>query len=967
MTRIKSFSVISKRLASLFTVAVLLVIALVFVLNNQQANYIKSSNDLGAIINKSGRQRMLSQLLTKEIVIAKQTGLTSEKILELDSILGLFESSNQLLLDKSSQISRQELTDLFAKINQPYQQIVEQSRAFVLQDTLVFEMDDLLAAEQAFLPLMDSITLQFEQEESRLLYQINETVSYSNYIVAIAVLLSGSLVFFITITIIRNFATKLKLVEEELKRSLESEKNKVQKFQFLTNTIQVGIWEKDLRDSTEKWSDRLYEILGYTKEEYKGTADEFMGLVHPADLPKLQEASAGSIATGKPATVELRVKKSHREYIWVEASGNAKRGDDGNVELLIGGVQEITDRKLLEVQLRVFIERAPAAIAMFDTDMRYLAASHKWKEDYAIIDQEIIGRSHYDVFPEIGDDWKEVHQKCLKGHVDVNEEDPFEREDGSLQYIKWEVRPWYRSEEQVGGILMFTQDVTQSIREKEELKKAKKEAEAAAKSREDFLATMSHEIRTPLNAIIGISHILQMEDHKPEQADQIRLLRFSGENLLSLINDILDISKINSGKIELSLSNFDLKYLVENINNSLVFKAKENMVDLRVHYDESLPNHFVGDVTRIAQIMNNLIGNAIKFTNNGQVLVSVVKVDLSDEFIKLRLSVKDTGIGIDPANIEKIFNSFEQAEEGTTRRFGGTGLGLFIAKKLVELMESTIHVESELGKGSTFYFDLELPPVTEEQSEERAEVRSSGFERMDLNILVAEDNTANQVIVMKYLNAVGISYDIVSDGAKALELIHSMEYDIVFMDLQMPVMDGYEATRAIRNLSGSYFKDIPIVALTADAFADIKGHIQVIGMSDFLSKPFRPSMLYDIIKRNAGKVKPKKRKLNLAVVLDELADGDIAFRETFSKQCLESYTEFFLAFNVLLVESDKVELGKISHKIKSLNTQFGLFGLQEALDVLKDEDDYTSNKVTIKKVLEITKEVINELKKQLAS
>ena len=964
MSNTRSFTVVRNRLILLFIVAIGLVVCLLFYLNYKQAEYIAHSEDIGAIINKSGRQRMLSQWLTKEVLIEQLSPEQSVSEAELDSVLLLFEDSHELLFSKSKQLDKSNLNDLFQQIQPVFISLVSLVENLEQDEDVSIDSVGLLELESAFLPLMDAITYEFELVQTDTFDAINDSVSFSNRILALVIFIIGTTVLIITVNIIKGYSSKLQDVRLELQNSLAGEQSKLDKLHFLTDTIKVGVWEKDFRESTEKWTARLYEILGYDKTDFKGTAAEFMSLVHPSDLQTLKNASNRSIMLGEPSTVELRVRNASGDYIWVEASGNARKNAKGELDLLIGGVSEITDRKLLEVQLRVFIERAPAAIAMFDTDMKYIAASHKWKVDYGILDQEIIGRSHYDVFPEIGDDWKAIHQKCMQGHVDINEEDPFEREDGSLQYIKWEVRPWYKAEDQVGGLLMFTQDVTQTIKEKEELRKAKIMAEDAARSKEEFLATMSHEIRTPLNAIIGISHILQMEDHKPEQAEQIRLLRFSGENLLSLINDILDISKINSGKIKLSLGRFDLKYLIENIKNSLAFKAKENMVKLSVVYDSKLADYFIGDVTRIAQIMNNLVGNAIKFTKNGEVVIGVELIAEKEDASQIRISVKDNGIGIDPVNQQKIFNSFEQAEEGTTRRFGGTGLGLFITKKLIELMGSSIQVESEPGKGSLFYFELNLPHVEDDQPEPKTELKHSSLESLNLNLLVAEDNTANQMIVMKYLNTIKASYDIVSDGQKALEMIKSKAYDMVFMDLQMPVMDGYESTRAIRKLPDDYFQSVPIIALTADAFADIKGQTQTIGMSDFLSKPFKPSVLYDVIKRNVGQVSPEKKELKIEQVISELAGTDEDFRVVFTNQCLESYLEFYQALNLLLVQPELDNLKKSAHKIKSLNVQFELNDLQTSLsELISIGEGYENEKTLSTRVLALTKEAIDELKK----
>ena len=377
---------------------------------------------------------------------------------------------------------------------------------------------------------------------------------------------------------------------------------------------------------------------------------------------------------------------------------------------------------------------------------------------------------------------------------------------------------------------------------------AKQEVIKASKAKEQFFASMSHEIRTPLNAINGLTQILLSEDPREDQVENLSLLRFSGDNLLTLINDILDISKIGSGKLSLEYRPFDFRYLIHNIPKSLGYRAKENMVKINVHYDERLPQAFIGDVTRLSQIIYNLTGNAIKFAKEGVVDVSVLFKSMEEEKFTFQVSVKDNGIGIAIENQEKIFKSFEQADVSTARTYGGTGLGLYITKSLLQLMGSDIQLESEVGKGSHFYFELTLERSSMEGIHtSSSSQRTPDFSSRNIHALVAEDNQANQIIISKLLSKGGITYDLVDNGEKALEMIKNEKYDLVFMDLQMPVMDGFTSTMKIRSNKVKYYQEIPIIALTADVFAESKEKALSIGMTDYLGKPFKPAELYQIL------------------------------------------------------------------------------------------------------------------------
>ncbi|MBI3142958.1 MAG: response regulator [Bacteroidetes bacterium] len=377
-----------------------------------------------------------------------------------------------------------------------------------------------------------------------------------------------------------------------------------------------------------------------------------------------------------------------------------------------------------------------------------------------------------------------------------------------------------------------------------EAQKAMEEAIQASKAKAEFLSTMSHEIRTPMNAVIGMTHLLLQDNPSEEQMENLSTLKFSAENLLALINDILDFSKIEAGKIALENIDFSLKELVRSVKEALSLRANDKGVEVRTLMGDDVPTHVVGDPTRLTQILNNLVGNAVKFTNEGSVTLKVECLDKTAHKDRLRFSVIDTGIGIAPDQHERIFEKFSQATATTTREFGGTGLGLSITKKLLELMGTNIKLESELGKGTTFCFDLEMGVAVADKTKALATKDHEIFSSLKgLNVLVVDDNKTNILIAKKFLHKWEINVESAADGAQACELVAKHHFDLVLMDLQMPVMDGLTATSHIRAMAGSKSL-VPIIALTASAMNEEKQAIFDAGMNDFVSKPFNPADLY---------------------------------------------------------------------------------------------------------------------------
>ncbi len=496
------------------------------------------------------------------------------------------------------------------------------------------------------------------------------------------------------------------------------------------------------------------------------------------------------------------------------------------------------------------------AVFFCDTDQRITFANNAAEVLYGYSASEFEGKA-LNWLDSKNNNSTTTEQLALEQHNETDEVIQ-KRKDGSLftalttQFVVTDDKG------QPIGVASTRKDISPHKKTEQALIEAKEKAEEAATAKANFLATMSHEIRTPLNGVIGTSYLLLEDNPKPEHVESLNILKFAAENLLTLVNDVLDISKIDAGRITLETVPFCLKELMKSIETSSRYQALEKGIEFHVTQDQHLENAYQGDPIRLTQILLNLINNAIKFTNHGKVSLSMSLIECNEQSVDIEFKVSDTGIGIQPEKLETIFEQFSQADHTITRHYGGSGLGLAITKGLLNAFGSEIKVQSQPETGTEFSFILNMQKLTNEDKLQLTQpaltphtslnnTNKADDEFTGLSVLVAEDNPVNVMVIQKLLTNWGMSLDIVHNGQDAIEKVQKKNYHLVLMDIQMPVLDGLQATQAIRKIMKHV--TLPIIALTASSTEELLEQAYAVGMDDFLGKPFNPNHLKSKIRR----------------------------------------------------------------------------------------------------------------------
>lgn len=601
------------------------------------------------------------------------------------------------------------------------------------------------------------------------------------------------------------------------------------------------------------------KISGFSEEEMIGM--NFVKLVRNDFRKELIQHYMNQLQKREETSyIQFPVVTKDGKELWIAQTATLVI-EEGQPKEFIALARDITEVKLASEALRQSEEKYRGLIENLDlgllevgNDDKILKAYPQFCKLSGYSEKELLGKSPTQLL--LNEEAKEImakqNEKRLKGEASVYEL-PIVKKNGKILWVMISGAPFYDTTGALKGTLGVHLDITKRRLMEEELRDAKLKAEHSSNAKEQFLANMSHEIRTPINGIDGMARLLENTQLNQEQLDYIAAIRTSADNLLVIINDILDFSKIEAGKMTIEKIGFDLKKSIDQTIKSIAYKAEEKGVLLEAVIDPEIPEILIGDPTRIGQVMINLINNAIKFTAKGSVQLYCKVLEKGKEKTTLKFEIIDTGVGIEKEKMTKIFDSFSQEDESTTRKYGGTGLGLSISKQLVNLFGSNLQVKSKKGEGTTFYFTINFNVGSKKDLVKESQHILSPESLEGKKVLLVEDNEINQFLAKTLLTKWKMIVDVVDNGKLAVERLQEEKYDVILMDMQMPVMGGIEATKILR-------KDLklvtPIIALTASAIKGVDEECFAAGMDDYISKPFNHSELFNKILNtvNYGKV-----------------------------------------------------------------------------------------------------------------
>lgn len=660
---------------------------------------------------------------------------------------------------------------------------------------------------------------------------------------------------------------------------LNQKLNAEERLQVVTEGADVGVWSYDLLDGNVEATPRCRRHLGLDGEK-RIELDEFYGALMPADRSRVREALDAAIRQVSDYHVEFRAVWPDESVHWVACAGRAFGGADGRTVRIAGVTMDVTELRTFEAELlrssdtlRLATEGADVGIWNWDMRSGRLEWSQRCRVHLALPEGKQPNFDHFYAVldPRDRDRVRRRIEESVSTGRDYYEEFRVVRSDGSVRWIAGSGRIRFAED---GALLAMTgvtidvtdrhlaamemQELNASLERKVQERTAQLAAVSAAKSQ--FLANMSHEIRTPMNAVIGLSNLLRDTPLAGEQRDYVEKIHLAGTALLGVLNDILDYSKVEAGQLQLESEPVRIGDILKKCGVLFAVQAEEKHIRLELPPPPRLPGGLLGDPLRLLQVLNNLVGNALKFTERGFVRVEVSLAEEAQREVILKFSVTDTGIGMESGVKNRIFDPFHQHDRSTTRKFGGSGLGLSISKRLVEMMGGEIGVTSTPGEGSTFWFTVKLAKDTSPARRPAAEEAPAGTSApafgelapaaRGAHVLVVDDNATNLLVARQYLRKMGLAVETADSGKEAVEKASTGTFDIIFMDLQMPEMDGFAATRLIRAAEAAEgSRPVPIIALSAAAMMHDVREAQAAGMNDHVAKPIDAERLAEVIGR----------------------------------------------------------------------------------------------------------------------
>ncbi|MFZ4928454.1 response regulator [Chryseobacterium sp. Mn2064] len=682
-----------------------------------------------------------------------------------------------------------------------------------------------------------------------------------------------------------------------------------------SSVAQVGGWEVNLKKDTVLWSQSTREIHKISND-FQPDLENTISFYKEDSRERIKFLFDRAVTEGIPYDDEFQLVRNDGVTIWVRVKG-IPEFENGVCNRVYGIIQDIDVFKNMfldiakkEAMMQSFVTYVPVAVAMFDKDLNYISVSSRWRDEFRMEETDMIGKNLFVVSPNVPEERKEIYRAALQGKTYINEDFAISV-DGKeeIQHFDLKVGPWYLSDHEIGGVIVSVQNITHSVHINEELKNAKKMADIASKAKSEFLANMSHEIRTPLNGVIGFSDLLLRTPLNDIQTQYLNYINESGENLLNIINDILDFSKIESGKMELLIEKSDVYDMVSQVINVILYQSQKKDIELLLNIEQGLPKTLLLDESRLKQILINLLGNAVKFTEQGEIELKVEKLRMDDRNIVLRFSVRDTGIGIPVEKQKHIFDAFTQENSSISKRYGGTGLGLTISNNILGYMGSHLSLTSIPEKGSVFFFDIEIPY-------EISELREEG----DLSIkkvLVVDDNEANRIILQHMLTYKNIESTLAANGMEALQILLKGErFDVILMDYHMPVISGLETIDKIKELFSQRNETSPLVILhTSSEEHDVLNSFRKEDNSYFLLKPIKSADLYKTLRR---------------VVQNTVTEA------TVSQHSEKDQFSFMNELEVLLVDDNPVNMVLNNRMMKSLIPGVHLTEAVNGLEALEE-------------------------------
>ena len=747
--------------------------------------------------------------------------------------------------------------------------------------------------------------------------------------------------------------TERKRSEEALARS-QATLNRAQ------SVASVGSWQLDVQANILEWSDETYRIFGVPQGQPM-SLENFVAAVHPHDRQFVLDEWNEAVA-GKPYDIEHRIL-ANGEIRWVNEKADLVIDQGRNLVSGVGTVQDITARKAAEDRvrrseqyLRQLMDESPLPMLVLNGGtQRVEFINNRFTETLGYTIEDIPDLSCWwplaypdpDYRQQVAVNWaRRVEEARQSGSAVTPAEVTVACKNGERRIL--DIRLTTIGER---SLVVFI-DLTEHRRTEQGLRDAREMAESANRAKSQFLANMSHEIRTPMNAIIGLSQIALSEPLDPTLRDYLGKIHGSARALLGILNDILDYSKIEAGRLHVETIEFPLDRVLKNISSLFSLAAEEKNLALTLTVAPEVPAQLIGDPLRLTQVLSNLVSNAIKFTEHGEVAVDVSSIGHAGDLARLRFAVRDSGIGINPKTLSQLFQPFVQGDSSITRRYGGTGLGLTITRRLVDLMRGELHVSSEEGRGSTFTVEIAFALLHPEKHERQAVTTDFAGSLAGAKVLVVEDNLINRMVTKELLSRRGILVSTADNGAIALQLLETEKFDAVLMDVHMPTMDGLEATRRLR--LDPRFAALPVIALTAAAMNEERTACKDAGMSDFVAKPIDTEELFATLLRwlpnlppvGAFPADPKAAEAPAGRTtahiqgfdmrrLDEIVDGDPDLLRDLLQAFSSDHTGAADAIEESLATQRDNEALRMAHNLKGSAANLGARELSQAAHALE--------------------------------